>query len=81
MSRRRRQTALALVAVLLAGGARRTWGQGITISVQATGDSISPAPAIIVTGSPIPPDLQPATLTLELRRRSARRSSSGAPPA
>lgn len=71
MSRRRRQTALALVAVLLAGGTRRMWGQGITISVQATADSISPAPAIIVTGSPIAADLQPATLTLELSRTAS----------
>jgi len=41
-------------------------GQDITIRVQTVADSISPAPAITVAGTPLPPDLGTPTLTLEM---------------
>jgi hypothetical protein len=66
MSRRRRPTALAVVALLLFGGTRPMWGQDITIRVRTVADSISPAPAITVLGTPLPPDAGQATLTLEM---------------
>jgi hypothetical protein len=69
MTHRRRSTALAVYAllcgVLLLGTPRAAWAQSVTISLTASGDSISPAPTITVTAANLPSDVEMASLTLE----------------
>jgi hypothetical protein len=61
----RRAAALALIAAVAGGGLRVAGAQSITISVPIANDSISPAPPILVEGTPGPPSLGPYSLTLE----------------
>src|SRR5262249_18606447 len=67
MSARRRHAALALVVGLMAGVANRGFAQAaVSVSLVAVNDSISPAPQILVQGTPGPPSLAPYNITLEV---------------
>jgi hypothetical protein len=65
MSRTRRLAALALGATLILGRGIVASAQDITIRVPAIADSISPAPEIVVQGTPLPIALQPSIVQLE----------------
>ena len=60
----RRAAALAVIAGVT--GLRAAHAQSVTVSVPATGDSISPAPPILVQGTPGPASLGPYSLSLEV---------------
>jgi hypothetical protein len=57
MMARRRRAALALVVGLMTGVTSRGLAQAVTVSLAAVNDSISPAPQILVQGTPGPPEL------------------------
>lgn len=65
MTGQRRRAALALVVGMLAGGATRASAQAVSVSTAVLNDSISPAPQILVQGTPGPPALGPYNITLE----------------
>ena len=65
MMARRRRAALALVVGLMAGVANRGIAQAVSVSFAVVNDSISPAPQILVQGTPGPPSLGPYNVTLE----------------
>jgi len=65
MRRWRRAAALAVIAAV-AGGLRVVDAQSVTVSVPVVGDSISPAPPILVEGTPGAPALAPYSVTLEV---------------
>jgi hypothetical protein len=60
----RRTAALAIVAGMV--GLRGAGAQSVTVSVPVVNDSISPAPPILVQGTPGPPSLGPYSLSLEV---------------
>lgn len=60
----RRTAALALIAAVT--GLRAAGAQTVTISVPVVSDSISPAPPILVEGTPGPPALGPYSLSLDV---------------
>jgi hypothetical protein len=67
MIARRRHAALALVVGLMAGVTHRGLAQAaVSVSLAVTNDSISPAPQILVQGTPGPPLLGPYNVTLEV---------------
>jgi len=69
MTGRRRHAALALVVGLLAGVTNRGIAQAVpavSVSLVVVNDSISPAPQILVQGTPGPPALGPYNVTLEV---------------
>lgn len=70
MTVQRRHAALALVVGMLAGGAGRLAAQGVTVSLAVQNDSASPAPQILVQGTPGPPALGPYSITLEIALES-----------
>ena len=59
----RRAAALAVIAGVT--GWRAAIAQSVTVSIPVEGDSISPAPPILVNGTPGPASLGPYSLTLE----------------
>lgn len=63
---RRRCAALALVVGLMAGVAGRGFAQAVTVTMAVVNDSISPAPQILVQGTPGPPANAPYSVTLEV---------------
>jgi len=67
MMARRRHAALALVVGMLAGAGVTSRGnaQAVSLSVAVVNDSISPAPQMLVQGTPGPPTLAPYSITLE----------------
>jgi hypothetical protein len=68
MMARRRHAALALVVGLMAGVTSRGRAQAVSavsVSLAVVNDSISPAPQILVQGTPGPPALGPYSVTLE----------------
>ncbi len=67
MRARRRHAALALVVGLMAGVTGRGFAQAsVSVSMATVNDSISPAPQILVQGTPGPPSLGPYSITLEV---------------
>jgi len=66
MRGRRRHSALALVVGLMAGVTDRGSAQAVSLSLAVVNDSISPAPQILVQGTPGPPALGPYNVTLEV---------------
>ena len=62
---RRRIAALVLGLSIVAGG-RTATAQSVNLSMAVIQDSISPAPSILVEGTPGPVDLAPYTITLEV---------------
>ncbi len=60
----RRASALAVVAGM--AGLRAAGAQSVTVSVPVVNDSISPAPPILVEGTPGAPSLGPYSLSLEV---------------
>src|SRR5215475_5142189 len=66
MIARRRRAALALVVGLMAGVTSRGLAQAVSLSLAVVNDSISPAPQILVLGTPGPPSLGPYNVTLEV---------------
>ncbi len=67
MMARRRHAALALVVGLMAGVTNRGIAQeAVSVSLAVVNDSISPAPQILVQGTPGPPSLGPYNVTLEV---------------
>lgn len=64
--RRRRHAALALGVGLVAAASARATAQSVSVSIAVVNDSISPAPAIVVQGTPGPPELGPYSLSLEV---------------
>jgi hypothetical protein len=66
MRARRRHAALALVVGMMAGVTSRGLAQAVNVSLVVTNDSISPAPQILVQGTPGPPSLAPYSITLEV---------------
>ncbi|HEY2164491.1 MAG TPA: hypothetical protein VGH04_10895 [Gemmatimonadaceae bacterium] len=66
MTVRRRHAALALVVGLMAGVTSRGLAQAVSVSLAVVNDSISPAPQVLVQGTPGPPSLAPYSVTLEL---------------
>ena len=66
MMARRRIAALVLGMSIAAGGARVAAAQSVNLSLAVFQDSISPAPAILVEGTPGPDNLAPYTITLEV---------------
>jgi hypothetical protein len=66
MTGQRRRAALALVVGMLAGGATRVSAQmAVSVALAVLNDSISPAPQILVQGTPGDPVLGPYNITLE----------------
>ena len=59
----RRAAALAVIAA--GAGLRAAGAQSVVVSVPVIGDSISPAPPILVQGTPGPPSQGPYSITLE----------------
>ena len=67
MMARRRHAALALVVGLMAGVTNRGLAQAaVSVSLAVVNDSISPAPQILVQGTPGPPSLGPYNVSLEV---------------
>jgi hypothetical protein len=66
MMARRRYAAFALVVGLMAGVTSRGIAQAVSVSIAVFNDSISPAPQILVQGTPGPPSLGPYSITLEV---------------
>ena len=63
----RRRVAALLMGTSIAFGAGRIAGaQSVNLSLAVIQDSISPAPAVLVEGTPGPTDLGPYTITLEV---------------
>lgn len=62
---RRRHAALVLGMSIALGG-RMAAAQSVNLVMAVIQDSISPAPAILVEGTPAPEDLGPYTITLEV---------------
>ena len=66
MTVRRRAAALASGMSIALGGLRVAAAQSVNLSLAVVQDSISPAPAVLVEGTPGPQDLAPYTITLEV---------------
>jgi hypothetical protein len=66
MMARRRYAALALVVGLMAGVASRGFAQAVLVTMAVVNDSISPAPQVLVQGTPGPPENAPYSVTLEV---------------
>jgi len=66
MTVRRRAAALASGMSIVLGGLRVAAAQSVNLSLAVVQDSISPAPAVLVEGTPGPQDLAPYTITLEV---------------
>jgi hypothetical protein len=62
----RRAAALLLGMGFALSGGRRAGAQSVNLSMAIIQDSISPAPAVLVEGTPGPPELGPYTITLEV---------------
>lgn len=62
----RRRIAALVVGMSIALGGRTAAAQSVNLSMAVIQDSISPAPAILVEGTPGPPELGPYTITLEV---------------
>jgi len=65
MMARRRRAALALVVGLMAGVTNRGIAQAVSLTLAVVNDSISPAPQMLVQGTPGAPALGPYSITLE----------------
>lgn len=66
MISRRRAAVLFAGATLLSVGAAALPAQSVSIDIATFSDSISPAPVMLVQATPLAPELQPSTITLEL---------------
>ena len=62
----RRRIAALVVGMSIAQGAGVAGAQSVNLSLAVIQDSISPAPAVLVQGTPGPVDLGPYTITLEV---------------
>src|SRR5512146_3532181 len=63
---RRRIAALGIVGAITAGASHAAGAQAVNLSLAVVQDSISPAPSVIVQGTPGPEELGPYTITLEV---------------
>lgn len=66
MRARRRIAALGFVGAFAVGGTHAAVAQSVNLSLAVDQDSISPAPSVIVQGTPGPAELGPYTITLEV---------------